>query len=89
VHSSSGKSVKRKSKISKRGNKFVRKLLFMTAMRLSRKEGRFKDMYEKLLSKGKSKKSAYVAIMRKTLLITRALYKNMTFYKEDYNYSAA
>ena len=37
VHSSSGKSVKRKSKISKRGNKFIRKLLFMSVMRLSRK----------------------------------------------------
>ena len=46
-------------------------------------------MYEKLLSRGKSKKAAYVAIMRKTLLITRALYKNMSFYNENYNYSAA
>ncbi len=42
VHVSSGKSVKRKSKISKRGNKFIRNLLFMAKTKFQEKKGDLK-----------------------------------------------
>ena len=64
----SGTSVHRRGRISKRGNKFVRRSLFLSAMSASRfceEVGAFKQELE---GRGKSKKQALVSIMRMLVL---------------------
>ena len=85
VSSSSGRSIKKRGRISKMGNKLVRRKLFMSAMYLIQTEGRFRRFYEELRRRGKPKKVALTAIMRKVLVLTYSLYKNMSFYSESYN----
>ena len=57
----------------------------MSAMYLIQTEGRFRRFYEELRRRGKPKKVAITAIMRKVLVVTYSLYKNMSFYSESYN----
>lgn len=56
-----------KSWMSKRGNRIFRKLLYMGAMSAATKSKKsvYKDYYEQLVARGKSKKAAIAAVMRK------------------------
>jgi len=58
------------------GRFYVRKGLYMAALVASRHNPRMKTIYEKLLSKGKKKKVALVAVMRKMLIMMNAMVKN-------------
>ena len=50
-------------KINKRGSSAIRRVLFLTALISSRYNDKFKQRYETLVSKGKKKKVALVAVM--------------------------
>lgn len=63
----SGKSVNRGSSISKRGHSLIRKTLYMCSLSLVRCNPEYKEYYEKLLSHGKAKKQALVAVSCKLL----------------------
>ncbi len=63
----SGTSVHKPARISKTGNAHLRRALFLPAMVAARWEPNVKAFYEKLLSKGKTKMQALVAVMRKLL----------------------
>ena len=76
----SGTSVKRKSRISKQGNKLIRNLLFMPAMVAITRNEEMKGFYERLKQKGKHTTQAQVAVMRKLLLLAHALYKTNETY---------
>jgi transposase len=63
----SGTSVRAMPRISKVGNRNLRRALFMPALVASNHEPRIKAYYEHLLQKGKAKMQALVAVMRKLL----------------------
>lgn len=63
----SGKSVNKGSSISKRGHGLIRKTLYMCSLSLVRCNPEYKEYYEKLLSHGKAKKQALIAVSCKLL----------------------
>ena len=66
-HCDSGSSVHKRSRISKNGNCYLRKALFMPALVASRREPSIKEYYLHLLDAGKKPMQALVAVMRKLL----------------------
>lgn len=64
---SSGTSVRKYPRISKVGNRHLRHALYMPALVASRREPHLRGFYEHLLSRGKAKKSALLAVARKLL----------------------
>jgi len=60
----SGKSVRKETRMSKRGNSSLRLALYMAALNAIRFEP-FKSFYIRLLTKGKAKKAALGAVMNK------------------------
>lgn len=64
----SGSSVRGKSRISKMGDKFVRKSLYLPAMTVCRRSKLFKPWFEYHLSRGKHPKQIYVMMMRKLVI---------------------
>ena len=59
-----------------KGRCHVRKALYMAALVAMRHNPRFKQMYEKLVNKGKKPKVALVAIMRKMIITMNAMVEN-------------
>jgi len=72
----SGTSIKGKRKISKMGNPLVRKKLYMCSLQASRYNKSCKDLYQRLLAKGKPKKVALIAVVNKLLKIVFAIAKS-------------
>jgi len=83
----SGSSVKAKPRISKRGNRYLRKAMYMPALTAIRHDPHFKALYARLLSKHGIKMKAIVAVQRKILELTFTLYKNRTTYDQNYSQS--
>jgi transposase len=75
---------KGKTSISKKGNKFIRKALFMPALSACRANPDLKKLYQRLIAKGKNKKLAIVAVARKLLLLIYTLWKSNSVYIPDY-----
>jgi transposase len=80
----SGTSVKGKPKISKRGNKYLRKAMYMPALAAIRHDERFKGIYARLVAKHGIKMKAAVAVQRKLLELMFTIYKTNTVYEKDY-----
>ena len=64
---SSGSSVRKKTRISKVGNRYLRHALYMPALVASRYEPHLRAFYRRLLERGKSKRQAVLAVARKLL----------------------
>ncbi len=80
----SGTSVKGKPKISKKGNRYLRKAMHMPALTAIRHDERFKAVFRRLVSKHGIKMKAAVAVQRKLLEMMFTLYKNKTMYDKNY-----
>jgi transposase len=76
---------KGKTSISRKGNAFLRTAVFMPALAAARSNPRFKELYQRLVAKGKNKKLALIAVARKLLLLIYALWKNNTAYDPNYS----
>ena len=75
----SGISVRGKRRISKSGDKMIRKMLYMPTMNAIQHNEVIKSFYERLVNeKHKPKKAALIASMKKLLLIAHSVYKNET-----------
>jgi len=72
----SGTSVHGKSRISKRGNREVRKRLFEATLSAARYNPCIRSIYRRLKEAGKPEKVARIAAARKLLLIAHAIYKS-------------
>jgi transposase len=75
---------KGKTAISKKGNTFIRKALFMPALSACRANPQMKVFYQRLVSKGKNKKLAIIAVARKLLLLIYTLWKSNSVYIPNY-----
>jgi len=80
----SGTSVKGKSRISKKGNKYLRKAMHMPALTAIRHDQRFKSVFARIVSRHGIKMKAVVAVQRKLLEIIYTVYKNNTTYDPQY-----
>lgn len=83
IEKTSGTSVKKKPKISKKGSILIRKMLFMPTLSMIRNNQAIRTLYLRLLDKGKSKMTAIVAIMRKVLVIAYALFRKQEMFDEE------
>ena len=83
-HKKSGKSVKGKSKLSKQGNSRLRKALYFPAVVAKDDNPIIKRFYQHLLAKGKIKKVALIAAMRKLLHIAYGVLKHKEPFNENY-----
>jgi transposase len=80
----SGTSVKKKPKISKKGNKHLRKAMHLPALSAIKHDERFKAIFARLVAKDGIKMKAAVAVQRKLLEMTYTLYKTKSMYNKDY-----
>ena len=71
-------------RISKQGNKYIRRALFMCAMTASCRNPHMRSFYLRLIGTKRSG-AAYTAIMRKLLLLAFTLCKNKKLYDPKYN----
>ncbi len=90
VLNDSGTSVHGKSRISKKGNSFIRCAMFWPAIVAVKKAGEVQDLYKRVLSRNpKHKMKALVAVQRKLLVLMYTLVKNETYYDPEYRKSKA
>jgi transposase len=80
----SGTSVKGKPRISKKGNRHLRKAMYMPALAAIRYDGRFKVLFTRLVTRHGIKMKAAVAVQRKLLEMIYAIYKTNTAFNKNY-----
>ncbi len=80
VHKESGTSVKRKGKMSHRGNKYIRRALHFPSLSAVQHEEHFTNFYNRLYERQKIKMKSYVAVQRKLLILIYTLWKNNEVY---------
>jgi transposase len=83
VETTSGTSVRKKSRISKRGLKLLRKILFMPTLVISYKNRALREYYRRLVERGKNKKAAIIALMRKIIIIAYSIFKSGESFDEE------
>jgi len=76
---------KGKSRISKQGNAFLRKAVYMPAISAARYNENFKKLYQRLCITKANKKIALVAVARKLLLLIYTLWKKDQEFIENYS----
>jgi transposase len=80
----SGTSVKGKPRISKKGNKHLRKAMHMPALTAIRHDERYKAIFARLVSKHGIKMKAAVAVQRKLLEMMYTIYKTNKPYDKSF-----
>lgn len=80
----SGTSVKGKPRISKKGNRHLRKAMHMPALAAIRHDERFKAVFARLVARHGIKMKAAVAVQRKLLELIYILFKTRKPYERDY-----
>lgn len=80
----SGTSVKGKPRISKRGNKHIRRALHLPALSAVKHNPIQREVYIRLISKHGVKMKALMAVERKMLELAYILFKNKTEYNFEY-----
>ena len=84
VEKTSGSSVRGRTSISKQGNGKLRNLLFMCSFNACKSNKACRELYERLVAKGKSKKLALIAVANKLLKQAFAVAKSGLPYDENY-----
>jgi transposase len=80
----SGSSVRGKSRISKVGNQKLRNLLFLCAFSACKHNKACREIYDRIVAKGKSKKLALIAVANKLLKQAFAIAKSGLPYDEKF-----
>jgi len=80
VHNNSGNKTG-KSRISKRGNKYIRQALYMPALSASQHINHLNKFYQRINEKNKCKKIGLVGVSRKLLILVYTLWKNDEYYR--------
>jgi len=80
----SGSSVRGRPRISKVGNKKLRNLLFLCSFNACKHNKACRELYERIVNKGKSKKLALIAVANKLLKQCFAIAKSGRPYDESY-----
>lgn len=80
AHRSSGTSLNKPSRISRQGNRHLRKALYMPALTAARFDPHLKAFYQQLLLRRKTKLQALTAVARKMLHAIYGIFKTDTPY---------
>jgi len=80
VHQDSGTSVHKRSRISRAGNRHLRRALYMPALAAVRWDPHMKAFYEALQQRHKTKLQAIIAVARKLLHAIYGIFKSRTPY---------
>lgn len=80
----SGTSVKGKARISKKGNKNLRKAMHLPALTAIRHDERFKAIFARLVAKHGIKMKAVVAVQRKLLELGYTIFKTQLPYNKNH-----
>lgn len=75
IENTSGTSVQRRTRISKKGSSVYRSMLFMPVLSAIQHNPYMKLFYDRLKKNGKHSTSAQIAVMRKMIVIAHSLYK--------------
>lgn len=75
-------TIKGKTRISKKGNTHIRRILYMPALCAVKRKGVFKDLYDRVFEKSKRNMKAYTAVQRKLLMMMYTLWKK----EENFDY---
>lgn len=89
VQKQSGSSVNGQTKISKKGNKHIRKTLYFPALSALMNDQQMNQIYERIHQKTKIKMKGMVAIQRKLLVLIYTLFKNNQPFDENYGRNKA
>lgn len=84
VQKESGTSISGKTRISKKGNSWIRGALHFPAIVAAKKNPAFMKVYQRINERNKYKMIAMTAIQRKILVLIYTLWKNDTVFDEDY-----
>jgi len=84
VEHQSGSSIRGKTRISKKGNRFIRRALHCPALTAARYEPQFQQLYERLRDRTAIKMKGLVAVQRKLLLLAYTLFKNNVNYDPNF-----
>ena len=84
IDNQSGSSVRGKQKISKKGNRFIRRALHFPALSARKYEPQFKNLYKRVLERTAIKMKACVAVQRKLLLLIYTLFTKNIAYDPNY-----
>ena len=84
MHNESGTSVKGKTRISKKGNRYIRHLMYNPAMSASITVPELKNVRDRVLKRTGIPMKGQVAVQRKLLILVYTLWKNDTTYDPDY-----
>jgi|YelNatPaOPRAMG01_1025707.scaffolds.fasta_scaffold24755_1 transposase len=71
--------------ISKKGNRHLRRIIYLMAINVIRFEGRFKEFYLRLRARGKSYMEAVIAVANKLLRTIYAMLIHRTYYSPNYS----
>lgn len=80
----SGSSIRGRVRICKQGGKQLRHILYMCALNAKKTNAQCRALFDRLVEKGKNKKSAIIAVCNKLLKIVFGVVKNREFYHENY-----
>ena len=84
VQRQSGSSINGKTRISKKGNRFIRRALHFPAIVAVQHDEQLNQFYQRTFEKSYIKMKAYTAIQRKLLLLIYALFKKNEAYDPDF-----
>ena len=80
----SGTSIKGKPRISKSGNRHLRKAMHLPGLTAVRWDENFRNLYARIVSKNGIKMKGLVAVQRKLLEMTYTVFKNKCPYQKQY-----
>lgn len=84
IQRQSGISIKGKTKISKKGNSYIRAALFLPALSASQHNKQLKTVYHRINENKKIKMIGVVALQRRLLVLMYTLWKTNSPYIENY-----
>lgn len=77
----SGESVRKRTRLSRTGNRHLRRALYMPALTAIRWEPHLRGFYEHLVNRGKRKKQALLAVARKLLHAIYGMFRTNSAYQ--------
>jgi transposase len=80
----SGTSVKKPGRMSRKGNRHLRRAMYMPALTAINCNTAMKQLYNRLLQRHGIKKKALAAVQRKLLLLVYTIWKSGTNYQDGY-----
>src|SRR6266568_2452588 len=80
AHHDSGSSVHKRSRISRAGNRYLRRALYMPALVAARHDRHLRAFYQALITRHKAKLQALMAVARKMLHAIFGMFRGLTEY---------